>query len=159
MDILEIVGDKKKIEVLKQIANSDSEIISIREISRKSKLPVSTVYRIFKELESKNVLKSKEVGGKKIYFIGEVDLSMFKKDPIEKYVEIVKEYVKEIRLVNRSSKGANLVVITDDITNFKKAEAKFNNKFKIQTIVLNEEQFQRLKQMGMVKEGEIIFKS
>ncbi len=158
MNIIEIVGDKKKIEVLKQIANSDSEIISIRDISRKAKLPVSTVYRIFKELEEKQVLKSKNVGGKKIYFVGNVDLSMFKKDPIEKYVEIVKEYVSEIRLVNRSSKGANLVVITEDISNFKKAEAKFKDKFKIQTIVLNEEQFQRLKQMGMVKEGEVIFK-
>ena len=160
MDIIELIGDEKKIKIIKEIANSESDTISIREVSRKTKIPVSTVYRIFKEFEEKGILTSKNFGERKVYFINEnINLSYFKQDPLKKFIELVKDYVSEIRLITRSSKGANIVVITDNITNYKKAENQFESKsFKIQSIVLNAEQFQRLKQMGMVKEGEVIYK-
>ncbi len=158
MEILELVADKKKLKIMKYIANNED--ISIRDASRKTGIPVATVYRIFKDLENKNVLISKTFGGKNYYTVNdEIDLSPFKEDPLKRYLSAIGNAVNEVRLINRSDKGANVVIITENLTEFKKAEKNYTDKFKIQSIVLTPDQFQRLKQMGMVKEGEVIYRS
>ncbi len=157
VDLIEIIGDKKKLKVLNEISKC-KDLISIRNISKKTNISPTTVYRIFNYFCKVGLLKKEKVGKFSVYKkTKELDRILPKKDPLDEFIEMVKDLSEGIQLIGKSERGANLIIITDKINKVKSIENKFNKRdFKINSIILNKEQYKRLEEMKMIPKGKVI---
>ena len=159
MNILDIVGDKKKIKILNEISKQ-KDFISLRGISRETGIPPSTVYRIFSEFVELGLIKKMKINSINIYKptkkLNEIEL---RKEPFEEFVDNIKPFVEEIYLVGKSDKGANLIIITSKPNDIKRIESIFNknNEFRIQSITLDKESYKRLKELRVIQSGKKIY--
>ena len=160
MDLLDIVGDKKKIKILNEISKQ-KDFISLREISRKTKISPSTVYRIFSEFVKLGIIKKVRINSINVYKPTKKLLEIkMRKEPFDEFIESIKPFVEEIYLVGKSEKGANLIIITDNPNEIKRIETIFNknNDFRVQSITLDKDSYKRLTELKVIQSGERIFK-
>ena len=157
-NILKAMFDEKTILVLSQIPGKST--IGIREVSRNTKIPVATVFRIFKKLEKSGLLKKKKVG---VFSFYEVDKNskaysllerlIPKKNPIEIFTTIVsKEKTEEIHLLDEGEDRASVLVIGNakmkkiqEICNTIKKEFGYS----IQPLVLTRDQYENMASLNI----------
>ncbi|MCD6575640.1 MAG: winged helix-turn-helix transcriptional regulator [Nanoarchaeota archaeon] len=116
-NILKSMFDEKTISVLSEIPGRKT--IGIREISRKTNIPVATVYRIFKKLEKSGLLKKTKSGVFSFYEVNQnskayllLERLIPKKSPLDIFTTIVsKEKTEEIHLLDEGEDRASLLVI------------------------------------------------
>jgi len=116
-NILKSMFDEKTISILSEMPGRKT--IGIREVSRKTKIPVSTVFRIFQKLEKSGLLKKTKSGVFSFYEINQnskayllLERLMPKRSPIEIFTTIVsKEKTEEIHLLDEGENVSSVLVI------------------------------------------------
>ena len=157
-EILKNIFDEKTVNVLFEIKGK--KIIGVREVSRNTKIPVSTVHRIFKKLESANLITKKNIGVMNYYEVNETSKSykfleklVPKKTPFEIFTAIVsKEKTDEIHLLDRGEDRASILVIgnvktekVQDICETIKNEFMYS----IKPLVLTRSQYENMNSLNM----------
>ncbi len=116
-NILKSMFDEKTISILSEMPGK--KIIGIREVSRKTKIPVSTVFRIFQRLEKSGLLRKTKSGVFSFYEIDQnskayllLERIMPKKSPLDIFTTIVsKEKTEEIHMLDEGDDRASILVI------------------------------------------------
>ncbi len=152
-NILKSVFDEKTVSILCEIPGK--KIIGIREVSRKTKIPVATVYRIFQKLEKSGLLKKRKTGVFSFYEVNQnskayalIERLIPKKHPLEIFTTIVsKEKTEEIHLLDEAEDKASILVIGNIKT--KKVQEiceaiKKEFAYSIQPLVLTRAQYENM---------------
>ena len=150
--------DDKTVKILSILR--DKKVIQIRETSRLTSIPPSTVFRIFKKLNSIGLLEKESKGSFNFYKVNSTHQAYFllekllpKTKPLEAFVErMPKTAIESIALLDEAENRASLMVIGDvkqavahEIAEQIKAE--FN--FSIKVLVLSHSQFDNLDALNM----------
>jgi len=167
-NIIKSMFDEKIVSVISEIPGK--KVVGIREVSRKTKIPVATVYRIFQKLEKSGLLKKRKNGVFSFYEVNKDSKAYFlveklvpKKTPVEIFTTIVsKEKVEEINLLDEGDTKANILVIGNvkpkkiqDICDTIKKEFAYS----IQPLVLTREQFERMNSLNIAPiSKKVLFK-
>jgi len=111
------VFDKRTISVISELHGK--KLVGIRETARKTSLPVATVYRVFKKLESAGMLKKEIIvtahvysvnHENKLYFV--IDKLLQKRHPLEVFTDAVSnEKADQILLLDEGDNIASVMVI------------------------------------------------
>lgn len=166
--ILKSLFDEKTISVISEIPGK--KIIGVREVARKTKIPVATVYRIFKKLEKSGLLKKQKYGVISFYEVNQnskayavIEKLFPKKTPLEIFVSIVsKERTEEIRLLDEAEDKASVLVI-GNVKHQKIIEIcqaiKKEFAYSIQPLVLTREQYENMAALNIAPASKkILFK-
>jgi DNA-binding Lrp family transcriptional regulator len=167
-NILKSLFDEKTISVLSEIPGRKT--IGIREISRKTKIPVATVYRIFRKLEESGLIKKRKAGVFSFYEVDQnskayliLEKLMPKKNPLEILTEILsKDKVEEVHLLDAGESTASILVI-GNIKSRKVQEicATLKKEFgySVQPLVLTREQFENMASLNIAPiSKKVLFK-
>ncbi len=156
--ILKNIFDEKVIDVLSEIQGKKT--VGVRDVSRKTKIPVSTVHRIFKKLENAKLLEKKKAGNINYYEVNEkskayaiVEKIVPKKTPIEIFTTIVsKEKTEEIYLLDKGNDRASMLVV-GNVKNEKIQEIceviKKEFAYSIKPLVLTKNQYENMSSLNM----------
>ena len=158
MDILARLFDEKILKILKEVQGE--KIMQIREVARSTKLPPSTVHRIFQRLEKIGLLHKENIGTVHIYKVNQtseiynlIERIIPRQLPLDIFMSQLKSYpIDEILLIHSQEEMSNLVIIGDikaetvqNLTdNIKK---DFNHS--IRTLVLSKVQYNNLEALNM----------
>lgn len=162
-ELLEKLFDQKILKVIRLFFDNPEEDFYIREVSKKTKLPVSTTFRIMNKLKDLDIIRLKRMKKFKVYFLNmskdiEIlqDLVIQKKSALNEFVENVSniEEVDSIILHGKEDKNkANVLLIGDNIPvekvkNFV-VEVKENYDFTIIDLSIEPDQFAKMSDMGL----------
>ncbi len=157
-EILKSLFDEKTIKILSEIPGRKN--LGVRDISRKTKIPVSTVHRIFKKLEEADLLKKKLINNVPYYEVDEkskayaiIEKLIPKKTPVEIFTNIVsKDKTEEIHLLDKGEDRASILVIgnvktekINEICNVIKKEFAYS----IKPLVLTRSQYENMNSLNM----------
>lgn len=167
-EILNSLFDEKTVSVISEIPGR--ETISIRDVARKTSLPVATVFRIFQKLEKSGLIKKKRVGVFSCYEIDKnskayalTEKLIPKQNPLELLTNIVsKDKTEEIRLLDEGEGRANILVIGQIKTNKVMELCEVIKKefsFSIQPLVLTREQYDNMARLNIAPSSKkVLFK-
>lgn len=162
ISILQDLFDQKIISIINVFLENPEKRFTLSEISLLSKINITTTFRIVNRLLARDFILSNLVGKTKVYTLKKGEKSMFlykflKKqgDHIEEFLDKLKTHprVKKIILESRKNDEAKLIVVGDFLPIEKlKAVAdeisiKYN--FKISFLVIDENQFEDMKRIGI----------
>lgn len=150
--------DKKTLSVLNELPGKN--FIGVREISRKTTLPVATVFRIFQKLEKAGLLNKENLGtatayrvnpGHKLY--GMLDKLLQKKHPLDVFTEIIsKEKTENVLLMDEGENRASIMVI-GEVKAAKASEVadaiKKEFGFSIKALTLTQAQLENMEALNM----------
>ncbi len=157
-EILKNIFDEKIIDVLSEVRGKKT--IGVREVSRKTKIPVSTVHRIFKKLIEADLLKKKKIGATHFYEVNEqsktyklLEKLIPEKTPIEIFTIIVsKEKTEEIYLLDQGEDRASVLIVgnvkTEKIQEICEAIKK-EFAYSIKPLVLTRSQYENMNSLNM----------
>ena len=156
-ELLKRLFDRKTVLVLSYLQGRKS--LQIRETAREINIPVATVFRIFKKLESIELIKGIPVGAFKIYTVNNaskayalVEKLIPKLKPLELFTkEILANKVEQVLLLDEGEDRASIMVIGEvkqsraqEITEKIKAEHAFS----IKALVLSQSQYDNLEALS-----------
>ena len=160
-EVLSNLIDTKKAAILRIILNSKDELY-LKEIAEKSKVSVTSSFRILQEFVNMGIIHKRQWKTSKVYRKLENDKVSFLKELFHEEVDGVGEFVEKIRniteiqqiiLQGKNKKGkANLLLIGQNINTepVEKASKEVNEKgFEITYLTLTEEQYQQMAKMGL----------
>lgn len=159
-EVLSGLLDHKKISVLKTLHFAKDEMY-LREIAKKSKVSVSSVFRIMQELMGLGLVRMKEVGMMKFFGLVRNERSRFldgwfkEESMLDIFVRAVQdmEGLKKVFLQGKiKGNQANVILIGEGIDNSRVKEIcdKIKEKgFDLSYLILNGEQFEKLDSMGL----------
>jgi len=162
-ELLEKLFDDKKMKILNLFFSSPEEQFYLREISKKTKIPVATTFRLIallKELEIINELKLKKF---KVYSLNQnknteflIDIVAQKKSALNEFVEKVStiEEVEQIILHGKEEqKKANILLIGHNlpVDTIKGIVVNIKERFEFSIIdlTLESDQFEKMSEMGL----------
>jgi len=157
-DILFKLFDRKILMVLAEMYKSD--YASVREISRKTKLPVATVYRIFKKFEELGFLKKENISNVVVYKVSKknelnelIEKLIPIKSPFDLLVEgLEKKEIKKVLLLDSGEKVASVWIIgKTPKAKLNKLVEKIKEKtgFSINAQTFTQEQFENLERLNL----------
>lgn len=161
LGVVEELFDSNKIAVLKVLVNSREEWY-LRELSRKSEVPVTTTLRVLEQLVSLGLVQKREIKTAKLYSMvkNERTAVLFnllgeRVDPLQIFGEKIKN-VTGIRQVIVQGEvrqdGANVLVIGSgfDADAVKRIgeDIEKNTGFRVYSLGLTEDQYKQMSQMG-----------
>lgn len=168
LDELSKVFDKSTVSVISEIYGKKT--VGVRETARKASLPVTTVYRIFRKLESAGILRKEKIASARVYAINTenklyfvIDKLLQRRPPLEVFVDAVtKEKVDQVLLLDDGENVASIMVVgeiksskVNDITDMIKKEYNFS----IKVFPLNQAQFESMAALNMTPvPKKILFK-
>lgn len=158
-EVLRSLLDHKKLAVLR-VLHSAQEGMYLREIAKKSEVPLTSVFRILQVLEKIGLVRSKEIGMMKFYSLvrsGKSEFldSWFKEETLlDAFVEQIKgmEGLKKILLHEADRNHANLVLIgnrLDEQLIDGLVEQIKEKGFDLSYVAFNQNQFDKLNKMGI----------
>ena len=162
-NLLENLFDSKSLKILKLFIDDKKNNFYLREISKKSNVPVTSTFRIVAKLKELKLIDQLKIKKFKLYRLAETDnanflVKMLKEKPraIEEFVNMAKEIdaIDEIILHGKEeNKHASLILIGYDIDpgEVKRLSAEIKEKysFTISTLSLGKEQFEQMKGMDL----------
>ncbi len=163
VDILEELFDRKILSVLKLFINRQDMKFYLREISKETKIPPATVYRILNKLVALEILTREETKNSKLYVLSDSrkaaflrELLKLEKNAVGHFVDSVKDMpgLEEVILVGKEeSSRANLIMIGEglDAAHIKKicSDIKEKTDYTVTTFSLNREQYGQMLTMGL----------
>lgn len=163
LNLLEELFDDKKLRVIKLFLQNKEKQFYLREISKQTKVPVASTFRIVKKLMELEIIKQIKVNKFKLYKTADNDnvafLETFLREGkrlVQLFVERAKELsgIKSIILHGEETEEkANLLLIGTNIdSNEVKricAEIKEQYNFTISPLTLTQEQFTQMSNMGL----------
>ena len=152
--------DRKKFAILKVLYFAREEMY-LRELAKKSKVPVSSVFRIIAELTNSGLVRVKNIRMMKFYSLVQNEKTSFLKDwfkeenVIDVFVEQIQGVtgIKKVLLQGKiSNNQANVIIIGSDIDGLKVDDICNIIKEKgldLSNVILTEDQFNKLDRMGV----------
>ena len=161
LGVVEELFDSNKIAVLKVLVNSKEEWY-LRELSRKSEVPVTTTFRVLEQLVSLGLVQKREMKTAKLYSMikNERTAVLFnllgeRVDPLQIFGEKIKNVVGVRQVIVQGDvrqDGANVLVIGSgfDADAVKRIgeDIEKNTGFKVYSLGLTEDQYKQMSQMG-----------
>jgi Fe2+ or Zn2+ uptake regulation protein len=161
--LLENLFDKKILKIIQLLLRNSEEEFYLQEISKKARVPISTVYRIVNLLTSLNILEQVKIKKLKLYRIADNEHVKFISSFIEEKVSAIKEFVDKAKNVEgvqyiilhgqEEKEKANLLIIGDisNQTILKSLiyDIKTKYKYTISMLTLEAAQFKQMTDMGL----------
>jgi len=159
-EVLKGLLDHKKIAILKVLYFAKEEMY-LREIAKKSKVSVSSVFRILSELIRIGLVRVKEVGMMKFFSLVRDGRSRFLEDwfkeesLLDVFVEEIKgmEGLKKVILHGKVEENRASIILIGEGIDGRMVEGisdEIKEKgFDVSYLVLTEEQFEKLDKMGL----------
>jgi Fe2+ or Zn2+ uptake regulation protein len=168
--ILEEFLDAKMLSILKLFLFNEDKKYYLREISKKAKVPVATVFRYVKRLKELGVVQEEAIKKLKLYYISnnkDVDflrsLLEEKRSAIEEFVDFTSKQVgvDAIAMHGEESRDrTNVVVIGSGIDSTaikqKVGDIKEKLNFNIIELILDPVQFSQMSSMGFFTGKKVI---
>ena len=162
-NLLENLFDSKSLRVLRLFIDDKNNEFYLREISKRSNVPVTSTFRIVAKLKNLKLIDQIKIKKFKLYKLAETDnvaflVKMLKEKPraIEEFVNIAKNIanIDEIILHGKGeNKHASLILIGYNIDPGEvkrlSADVKEKYSFTISTLSLGKEQFEQMKGMDL----------
>jgi DNA-binding MarR family transcriptional regulator len=174
LETLTALFDRKTIAILTSLANDNSkEGLYLREISKLSKVPDATTYRIIAKLVKAGIARQQSIKNLKLYTFNNNDKTVFLYRILKKEVRVVEIFVEKASAIPNveaillhgedSSQRANILLIGNNIDPqpVKELCAMLNEKYKfvISPLTLTAEQFSQMSSMGLYTGKEkVLFK-
>ena len=158
--VLSSLLDRKKFAILKVLYFAREEMY-LRELAKKSEVPVSSVFRIIPELTQAGLMRVKTIRMMKFYSLVQNEKSRFLDDwfkeenVIDAFVEQIRniEGIKKVLLQGKiSNNQANVIIIGSNIDGLKVDDLCNSMKEKgldLSNVILTEDQFEKLDRMGV----------
>ena len=161
--ILEELFDKKKIRILKLFLRDKENEFYLREISRLSRVPVASAFRIVRTLVSLGILREIRMKQFKIYMLAQNKTVEYLDAIMKEETRIIDLFVDQVRHLSGISiivqhgeekkDKANLLIIGADVSagEIKRvcAEIRDTYAYSIHTLTLTQEQFEQMSSMGL----------
>ncbi len=158
MDALRDLFDERIIEIMTLFMEHPGKKYFLSDVANKTKINVTTTFRILNRLVKKEFIKSSIIGKTRVYELEQnkktldlLKLLRNEDDPIQHFIESVSSHprIKKIILESREKRGAKLVLVGNFLSK-EKIEKKVNeikNKFNfdIKFAELSPEQYKNLK--------------
>ncbi len=162
VETLKTLFDEKKIRVLQVFIQKPQEEFTLKEVVKKSKVPLATGHRIMKFLLEQEIVKMQKVKHLTIYRLAQNDTSQFlarllyeKPAPIAKFVDLISSIagIEQVIMHGKETESrANIVItgqgINKDQINASVAQIREDLNFTINHLILEPEQFEMLESMG-----------
>lgn len=172
IELLEGLFDNKIINIISLLLQSREKQFYLREISKDSKVPIATTFRILQKLIKLKIVKTIKVSRFKLYQVEENDQVMFlasiikaKKKALQDFVDAMKR-IKDVNMVilhgEETEVKANLLIIGGDIdiTKVKDIvrETKERHDFTISYMTLTPDQYNQMSSIGLLpRQKRILF--
>ena len=161
--LLEGLMDKKTLNVIRLFSASPTRQYYLREVSKATRVPVATVFRIVRKLVLMNVIQEIKIVKFKVYQYATSKEAKFVEQLIEIRKGAVEEFVEAIRTVEgisqvilhgkRLKEKANLLIIGKDIPTDPLVQAtakiKESTGFTIIYLILEPQQYEQMANMGL----------
>lgn len=166
MDTQELIAklfDEKKLKVLKLFFDNPEEDFYIREIAKKTKIPVATTFRIINKLRELDIIRIKRIKKFKVYFLNRTkevellqDIVVQKKSALNEFVEKVSiiDEIEQIILHGKEEQDkANVLLVGQEIPVDKVksivVDIKENFDFNIIDLSIESDQLSKMSDMGL----------
>jgi len=169
-EILVKLIDCKKAAILQSVLNSSEEMY-LKEIADKSKVSITSTFRILKELVDLDILNKKEWKTSKVYFCQDNEKVNFLKELFHEEFDGVKEFIDLVKDINsiqnvilhgvRKKGKADVLLIGQEIDNKPIEDVcnKLKNKgFELTFLILTREQYTQMAKMGLYSGEKKILK-
>ena len=161
--LLEGLMDKKTLNVLRLFSSNPNNQYYLREVSKATRVPVATVFRIVRHLVAMSVIQEIKIKKFKIYQYATGKEAKFVEQLIEVRKGAVEEFIEQIRSVEgihqvilhgkRLKEKANLLIIGQGIPTeplvSATAKIKESTGFTIIYLILEPQQYEQMSQMGL----------
>jgi len=162
VDTLKTLFDEKKIRVLQVFIQKPQDEFTLKEVIKKSKVPLATGHRIMKFLLDQGIVEMQKVKHLTIYKLGQTDTVKYlskllyeKPAPIARFVDLISPINgidQAIMHGKETDSRANIVItgvgINKDEINLIVAQIREELNFTINHLILEPEQFNMLESMG-----------
>ncbi len=158
MDALRDLFDERIIEIMTLFMENPGKKYFLSDVSNKTKVNITTTFRILNRLVEKGFIKSSIIGKTRAYELEQNKktqdlLRLLKKedDPLQLFIDQVSSYprLKRIVLESREKRGAKLILVGNFLSKekFEKkaSEIKQKHDFEIRFVELSEEQYKKFK--------------
>ncbi len=168
-ELLTKLIDSKKVAILKLLLNSPEELC-LKEIAGKSKVSMTSTFRILQELGGLEIIKRREWKTSKVYSCLENEKVDFLKelfqeesDGVQEFVEGVKDFqgIQQILLFSKTDKKANVLLIGENINSSRVDELCEGIKskgFDLRFLSLNKQQYEQMVRMGLYSGKEKVLR-
>jgi hypothetical protein len=171
--LLERLFDDKLISVLRLFLDNPDQEFYLREISRESRVPVATTFRILKKLRELEIIRENHIKKFRIYSLIEDENTDYLKKVFSEKESIIDYFVKRasgikeisfILLYGKEEKDkASILIIGEGVHNEKikkiTDEIKEKNDFILNVLTLTKEQFNQMSSIGLYSgEKKILFR-
>lgn len=170
--LLEGLLNKKKLSILQLFLRKPKEQFYLKEISKQTKVPLATVYRIINQFSDMRIVDVIKLKNFKVYTLANNELIKFISSFIEDRISAIDEFVtvaktvKGVELIilhGETNKNKASIVIIGSLQNQTKLKqevfkAKEKYDFSISLLTLEKKQFQQMRDMGLYAgEKKILF--
>jgi len=169
-NIVEDFFDKKTLAILKLFLFDNTDRFYLREISKKSKVPVATTFRIVKQLKALGVVDEHIIKKTKLYAVSKnkntqllASLLEEKRTAIDEFVETVSKLAGVEMIVlhgEATNDKANILIIgtgvDHKVVKDKVGDLKEKYNFNIIELALEPAQFNQMSSMGLFPGKKVI---
>jgi Fe2+ or Zn2+ uptake regulation protein len=170
--ILESLFDKKTLAVLKFLSANPDKQFYLREISRGTRVPIATVYRIINRLVPLGVIDMVKIKRMKLYTYNQGKEGKFVEQLIEVRKGAVEEFIEACRAIpeigqvilhgRKQKDRANFLIIGENVPTTPLVEAqgriKETMQFTVIYLVLGPHQYEQMVEMGLYAgERQVLF--
>lgn len=161
--LLDTLFDKKILSIIRLLLNRKEQQFTLQEISKYSKVPLATTFRIVNRLVELQVIQVNKIKHLKIYFLATNEQTRYLEAIIKENKTILEEFIEQINTVQGiqtiilhgkiEKDKANILVIGESVDNslIKEAIVKIKEKhsFTITHLVLTESQYTQMASMNL----------
>lgn len=161
--ILETLFDEKTLKILQFLSRNPDEQYYLREISKQTKVPLATTYRIMKRLVRIDVVDVVKIKKMKLYQYSSGKEGKFVEQLIEVRRGAVEEFVERCRQIEgieqvilhgrKQKERANFLLIGENIPTTPvvqaQAEIKETLGFTVIYLILGPQQYEQMVEMGL----------
>jgi DNA-binding transcriptional ArsR family regulator len=160
--LIEKLFDKKMIKILRLLINNPEKEFYLREISRQTKVPVATTFRIIKLLKEVELIDEKKNKYLKVYRANQKNISVFselledKSSALREFVDYVSKLSGISQLIlhgeEYKDKASIFIIGTNsdhEAINVKAVEIKEKFAFNIIHTFLSQNQYEQMTSMGL----------
>ncbi|MBC8501081.1 MAG: hypothetical protein ISS25_02875 [Nanoarchaeota archaeon] len=162
-ELLERLFDEKKLKVMQFFFNNPEEDFYMREISKRTKVPVATTFRIINKLRELEILKEIKIKKFKVYRLNQTKNTEFLQDIVAQKKSALNDFVEKVTSIDEVERiilhgkeektKANVLLIgqnipVDAIKKFV-VEIKESYNFTIIDLTLESDQFSKMSEMGL----------
>lgn len=161
--LLESLFDKKILSILRMFLNRKEQKLTLKEISKYSKVPLASTFRIVNRLVELELVAVDKIKHLKIYTLAENDKTRYLESMIKEHKTIMEEFInmitnvpgiREVIMHGKPEKDkANVLIIGENIESSSIRQAvvaiKENHNFTITHLVLDEDQYNQMAAMNL----------